>query len=394
MTEKRTSISKILPVMMAYLVMGFVDIVGVAVGYIKHDFELTDKQAQLLPSMIFVWFFVLSVPTGILMGKYGKKTILQVGIVLTALGMLVPLVQYSYPLMLASFVFLGIGNTIVQVALNPLLHDVVPGNKYSSYLSTTQFIKAICSLSGPIIATGMAAYLGNWKLVFLVYLVSSVISGLWLYFTKITEEQSKQSSASFSTCFSLLKNRFVLIMVLGIFLYVGAEVAMNTNIVGFLQNRFGNSLEDASLGISIFFTALMIGRFSGAVLLQWISAGKFFAITSLLSLLGTIGMLFSTSLMISKVLIFIIGLGFANVFPLIFSITVGKLPERVNEISGLMIMAIVGGAIVPPLMGFISSNFGLTASFILIVGIVVYIQAISLLYNRIENQVNLSHHKN
>ncbi len=382
MSTSKISFSKVLPVLLAYIVMGFVDIVGVATGFVKQDFALADKQAQLLPSMIFVWFFILSVPTGILMGRFGKKTMLLTGIGIGALGMLLPFTAYSFPVMLASFIFLGIGNTIVQVAANPLLHDVVPGSKYSSYLSSSQFIKAICSLLGPIITAFMAVKFGNWKLVFLVYAVTSFLSMIWLYLTRIEEQAVEGAPSSFKSCFSLLKNKYVLFMVLGIFLYVGAEVAINTNIVSLLQSRFDISLESASLGISIFFTALMVGRFSGAILLQWVAPGKFFFFTAILSLLGALGLLFSPSLFLSKVVIFVVGLGFANLFPLIFSLTVAKLPERVNEISGLMVMAIAGGAVIPPFMGYLSTNIGIGASFLVVVAVVVYVLVLSIIANR------------
>ncbi|RIJ46476.1 MFS transporter [Maribellus luteus] len=377
MTNSKIKLKLALPVFMSFIVMGFVDIVGVATGYVKQDFGLTDKVAQFLPSMALMWFFFLSVPTGLLIERFGKKMLLNIGMAITGVGMLVPFIHYSFPVMLTAFVFLGIGNTIVQVAANPLLHDVVPKEKYASSLSLAQFIKAICSLLGPIITTFMAAKFGNWKLVFIVYAVTSLISILWLYFTKIEEARSNETVATFKTCFSLLKNKFVLVLVLGIFVTVGADVGMNSNIANFLQNQFDLSLENASLGISIYFTALMIGRFLGAVLLNWISARKFLFITTLVALVSLVAMMFSPNALLARICIFMIGLGSANLFPLIFAIAVDKLPARVNEISGLMIMAVAGGAFIPPVMGYVSSIFGVVASFLVLVIVMVYLLAIS-----------------
>jgi MFS transporter, FHS family, L-fucose permease len=378
MESTKTKTTKVLPVLLAFIVMGFVDIVGVSTGYIKNDFELSDRVAQLLPSMALIWFFVFSVPTGLLLDRFGKKVVLNTGILITGAAMLIPFVHYSYPSMLIAFIFLGIGNTVVQVSINPLLHDVVARDKFSSYMSLSQFIKAISSLLGPIIATFLAIRMGNWKLVFLVYALTSFISVLWLYFTKIEEETLDHIPASFSSCFSLLKNRYILFLVMGIFLVVGSDVGMNSNIATYLQKQHGISLEKASLGISIYFTALMIGRFVGAVILQWVSSRKFLLLTSILALLGMVALLISPSLLLTRIIIFIIGLGSANLFPLIFAIAVEKMPDRVNEISGLMIMAVAGGAFIPPVMGLVSSAFGIVPGFLVLVAVMIYILGISI----------------
>jgi FHS family L-fucose permease-like MFS transporter len=371
--NSKTGLVKTLPVFMSFIVMGFVDIVGVATGFIKKDFGLTDDLAQLIPSMALFWFFVMSVPSGILQDKYGKRRMLNIGMLLTGLGMLIPFFHYSFPVMLAAFVVLGIGNTIVQVSANPLLHDVAPREKYASYMSLSQFIKAIVSLLGPIITTLMASAFGNWKLVFGIYALTSVLSVMWLYFTQIEESKSEHGAATFASCFSLLKNKFIVVMVLGIFMLVGCDVGMNSNIANFLQNNFGLTLERASLGISLYFAALMIGRFSGAIILNWISARKFLLLTSIIALVSLVAMLIVKSVVLVQVAIFMVGLGSANLFPLIFSIAVEKMPGRANEVSGLMIMAVSGGAFLPPLMGLVSTNVGITASFLVLVAAMIYL---------------------
>ena len=373
MNNSKNGIVKTLPVFMSFIVMGFVDIVGVATGFIKKDFGLTDDLAQLIPSMALFWFFVMSVPSGILQDKYGKRRMLNIGMLLTGLGMVIPFLHYSFPVMLAAFIILGIGNTIVQVSANPLLHDVAPREKYASYMSLSQFIKAIVSLLGPVITTLMASAFGNWKLVFGIYALTSVLSVVWLYFTQIEESVSEHGAATFSSCFSLLKNRFIVVMVLGIFMLVGCDVGMNSNIANFLQNNFGFTLERASLGISLYFAALMIGRFSGAIILNWISARKFLLLTAIVALVSLLAMLVVKSVIIVQVAIFMVGLGSANLFPLIFSIAVEKMPGRANEVSGLMIMAVSGGAFLPPLMGLVSTNVGITASFLVLVVAMVYL---------------------
>jgi len=371
--NSKIGFQKMLPVFMSFIVMGFVDIVGVATGFIKKDFSLPDNLAQLIPSMALVWFFLLSVPSGILQDRFGKRRMLNIGMLLTGLGMIIPFIHYSFPVMLVAFIVLGIGNTIVQVSANPLLHDVAPREKYASYMSLSQFIKAIVSLLGPVITALMATMFGNWKLVFAVYAITSTLAVTWLYFTQIEETKSSHGAATFKSCFSLLKNKFIVVMALGIFMLVGADVGMNSNIANFLQNQFGLSLERASLGISLYFTALMIGRFSGAVILNWVSARRFLLLTAIVALISLGGMLLAPSVLVAQIAIFMVGLGSANLFPLIFSIALEKMPDRSNEISGLMIMAVSGGAFLPPLMGLVSTGAGVRASFLVLVAAMIYL---------------------
>jgi len=373
MNNSKIRLHKTLPVFMSFIVMGFVDIVGVATGFIKKDFMLTDNIAQLIPSMALFWFFVLSVPSGILQDRFGKKRMLNIGMILTGIAMVIPFIHYSFPMMLTAFIVLGIGNTIIQVSANPLLHDVSPRDKYSSYMSLSQFVKAIVSLLGPAIAAAMSTMFGNWKLVFIVYAFTSILAIVWLYLTQIEETKSSHNAATFKSCFSLLKNKFILFTALGIFMLVGCDVGMNSNIANFLQNQFGLTLERASLGISLYFTALMIGRFLGAVILNWISARWFLLSTSTLALISLIGMLLAPSIVVVQIAIFMVGLGSANLFPLIFSIALEKMPDRANEISGLMIMAVSGGAFLPPVMGMVSTNYGVKASFLVLVFAMIYL---------------------
>ena len=355
MTAKKSNRRKLLPVFLTFIVMGFVDIIGVATGYIKLDFEVTNFIAQFLPMMVLLWFFVLSVPVGILQDKYGKRNMLNAGMIIQAIGLGLPFLAYSFGMMFVSFVFLGIGNTIIQVSANPLLQDVSPPEKLASYLSTSQFLKSIISFAGPLIATFMAVHFGDWRLVLAVYGLTSILAAAWLSATPIKETRAEDQPATFSSCFSLLKNRFVAFMALSIFLIVGAEVAMNTNIAQILMAKFGLSLEKTAVGISIFYAGETIARFTGAILLNWIKPRRFLLLIAAVSLAGVAGILLAPTFFLALTAIFITGLGAGNMFPVIFSLSLEKMPERANEISGLLIMSVSGGAAVPPLVGFVST---------------------------------------
>jgi fucose permease len=378
MTAKSIKINHLIPLLVAYVVMGFVDIVGVSTGFIQRDFNLPDDSAQLIPAMVFLWFFLLSVPIGLLQEKFGRRKMLNLGMFISGLGMILPFIHYSFPVMLSAFIFLGIGNTIVQVPINPLLHDVVPREKYSSFMSFAQFIKAISSLMGPVITTFVAINFGNWKLVFAVYAAVSFLTVLWMSFTSIEESKPEREAASFKSSVKLINNSFVFFLVLGIFLSVGAEVGINSNLANYLLNIFHISLEDASLNISIYYTALMIGRLSGALLLNWVIPRKFLLYTAILALTGILILVFSPTLTIAKIAIFITGLGSANLFPIMFTININKNPDRANELSGLMIMSVVGGAVIPPLMGLTTVNFGIWFSMLIPVSCIVYIFLLSI----------------
>jgi Fucose permease len=378
MNASKISSLKIFPVLFSFIVMGFVDIIGVATGYVKQDFALTDFIAQFLPMMVLLWFFVLSVPAGVLQDKYGKRNMLNIGMVIQAIGLGLPFIHYSFPMMFASFILLGIGNTVIQVSANPLLQDVTPSDKLASFMSTSQFVKAIISFSGPIIATFMASHMGNWKLVFAVYGITSLLAALWLSMTPIKESKPERKPASFSSCFSLLKNRFVALMALSIFLIVGAEVSINTNISTILISKFEVPLETAALGISFFFAGETISRFLGAIILNVIKPRLFLLLIVLLSLSGVAGVFLAPTNAVAFGAVFVIGLGAGNMFPIIFSLALEKMPERANEISGLLIMAVSGGAVIPLIMGLVSTLAGPIAS-ISVVGLcMLYILWVSL----------------
>ena len=370
---RKTSFKSFLPVLFSFYVMGFVDIVGVATGYVKQDFNLSPSVAQLLPSMVFVWFALMSIPTGIFQDRKGKKLTVILGMILTGIGLLVPFVVYSYFTVVIGFVLLGIGNTILQVSANPLLIDVSEESAKVANLSLSQFVKAIASMLGPIITAGLAVYMGNWKLVFPIYAVLSVLSSVWLYSIKIDESNPVKEAASLTTVLQILKHRFVIVMIMSVFAMVGFDVAMNSNIASYLQGRFDISLEVASIGISIYFAALMIGRLAGAVLLRKLDAKYFLTISTVLTLIGLFGIILINDLFTVQVMIFVTGLGFANLFPIIFGITVESRPEYANEISGLIILFVCGGAVIPPIMGLVSQYYGVALSMGVLVLCILYV---------------------
>ena len=372
--KQETTMSKVLPVLFGFFIMGFVDVVGIATNYVKSDFGLTDSVANLLPMMVFLWFAVFSIPTGLLMNKIGRKKTVVLSMVITFIAMLIPLLVYQFEVILVAFALLGIGNTILQVSLNPLLTNVVRGDRLTSSLTWGQFIKAIASFLGPIIAGFAAASLGNWKLLFPIFAFVTLLSSLWLYFTTIEEEPIKGKTSSFIECFRLLGDKTILLLFLGIFLVVGVDVGLNTTIPKFLMERCGMLLEKAGLGTSLYFIARTTGAFVGAILLVKFSARKFFIISMFVAIAALVTALMLSTLWAILTMIFLLGFAVANVFSIVFSAALQKKPERANEISGLMIMGVSGGALFPWLMGVVSDTYhSQGAAFAVLLGLLCYL---------------------
>jgi fucose permease len=380
-----------IPVFLAFLCMGFGDVVGPLTGLIKQEFQLSNVLAQMIPFMGFLMFGLLSIPIGVIQDKYGRRNNLLTGLFLALLGMTIPyLFNFStFGAILLGIFLLGTGATFLQVSGNPLMRDVSPEGKYSRNLSLAQFVKAIGTLSGALIPLLAANFWGlDWRILFPVYSVALLITIIWIWLAPVREKNAdKANRATLISSLRLLNNRFVFLMVSGIFLYVGAEVSMSSGLPIFLHDRFDLDIEKLGLlGTLFFFIALMSGRFLGALILNYIRARLFLKISLLISVLGFMG-LFVHDQGISMTGIFLIGLGFANIFPLIFSITVDAMPERGNELSGLMVTAIVGGTIIPLIMGFVADMSNTGFGFIVPVVCIVYLIVLSFSVPQLKKEV-------
>lgn len=369
---------KLIPVMFCFFAMGFVDLVGIATNYVKEDFNLTDTTANLFPSMVFFWFLIFSVPIGMLMNKIGRRKTVLLSLGVTALALLIPTVHYSFTGMLISFSFLGIGNTLMQVSLNPLISNIVSGDKLSSSLTFGQFVKAIASFVAPLIAAWASMQFDNWRLLFPIFFVIAVLAVIALGVTSIQEEDEKGETSTFAECFALLGDKVVLISFIGIMCHVGIDVGTNVTAPKILMDRLGLTLNDAGFAASIYFLFRTIGCFTGAVLLSRMSNKLFFTISALLMILGMGGLFFFHTLMPIYICVALIGLGNSNIFPILFSQAILHLPHKKNEVSGLMIMGLFGGTVFPLLMGVASDALhSQTGAVIVMFAGVIYLMLIS-----------------
>lgn len=345
----------LIPIMICFLVMGFVDVVGIATNYVKADFGLSDTMANLLPSMVFVWFLVFSVPTSMLMNRIGRKNTVVISIFVTMLALILAVVDYTFVTIMISFALLGIGNTLLQVSLNPLVKNVISGDKYASALTFGQFVKAIVAFSAPIIAVWGVTRFDNWRAIFLIFLAVAVIALVYLWLTPIKEEKYMGKTSSFTDCFSLLTNSFILLSFVGIMCHVGLDVGISTTAPRLLTERLGMDLGGgAGYATSVYFLFRTLGCFAGTFILARWSAKKFFTLSVGMMLVALIGLLFVDTLNALYVCIAFIGFGNSNMFPIMFSQATSHMPTKENEVSGLMIMGLIGGAIFPLFMGIFS----------------------------------------
>ncbi|MFO7768025.1 MAG: MFS transporter [bacterium] len=376
---------KTIPIFAAFFIMGFGDAVGTLVGFVQEEFAISPAMAGLLPLAGFLAYGIFSVPFGVLGEKKGKKAVLLISLAIVLAGELIPVLSIErYLYVLVAIFLIGLGMTGLQVAGNPMMRDVsAPGN-YSRNLTFAQFIKSIGSNTAPYVVPLVVALGLAWEAIFSIYALVAAGTLLTVAALRIggngergAEEVASAPPATVRTSFALLKDPYVAAMVGAIFLYVGAEVGMNSWIATYLQRRFGFDIASmATLGIGFFLTSLAVGRLLGSIVLNFLSPRRFFVITSVLATLGVAGLFLpSRGMVIAS--IFLAGLAFGNIFPLIFSIAIDDMPHRSSELSGLMVMAIVGGAVVPSLMGLVAEA-SVTLTFVIPLAIFIYITILSL----------------
>lgn len=343
--------------------MGFVDLVGIASNYVKQDLSLTDSQANILPSLVFLWFLIFSVPTSMLMNKIGRRQTVLLSLGLTLLALVLPILGNGYYLMLVSFSLLGIGNAVMQTSLNPLISSIVSQDKLASSLTFGQFVKAIASFLAPYLAmwgaTAVLPDLGlGWRILFPIYAVVSLLSILMLGGINIDEARSEDKSSSFAECFALLSKPAILFSFIGIMCHAGIDVGLNTTAPKILQERLGLSLTEAGFATSLYFIFRTLGCLSGSVILRYISSRTFFMIGVMMMVLSMIGLAVCQTQGFLYVSIALAGFGNSNIFPIIFSQAIGNAEGKENEASGLMIMGIFGATLFPLAMGYASDSLG------------------------------------
>ncbi|HRQ17893.1 MFS transporter [Agriterribacter sp.] len=392
---------KTFPVYLIFLAMGLIDSVGPMVSLAKESFKISTAMASLLPMLGYIMYGLLSVPIGLLQDKKGKKFIMNLGLSIALTGLIIPIVSGMFGKMvvdssslmqfykiLAAILLLGAGGAILQVSGNPVMRDISEAGQYSKNLSLAQSFITIGSSLGFLLPVVMFHAFGlDWSILFPFFAGIVLMGIIWINSIRIRERSdSTDNHATFRSCFSLLKNGYVFMMVAGIFIYCGVEIAMSAHVPILLKEKFNVSVEKMGLLISwsLFYLPILSGRFLGSWIMSRITPKRLLLLTVLFSLLG-FGLIFSNSFVLTLIGIFFVGLGFANIFPLIFSITIDYMPGHTNALSGLMVSAIIGGAFIPPVMGMVADSFSIQIAFIVPVLSILYLLCVAIV-----NNVNIS----
>lgn len=357
-------------VMLCFFAMGFVDLVGIASNFVKKDLGLNDATANVFPSLVFFWFLIFSVPTGVLMNKIGRKRTVLLSLVVTVASLLLPLSGESFALMLVSFSLLGIGNALMQTSLNPLVATVVRDGHLASTLTFGQFVKAIASFMAPYIAAwgatqAIPSFGLGWRVLFPIYMIIGIAASLFLLSTPIQEDgpafagdTAPSVGQQFGRCFRLLGKPIVLLSFIGIMCHVGIDVGTNTTAPKILMERLGMKLNDAVFATSLYFIFRTIGCLTGSFFLRVVNNRFFFVVSVILMALSMLGLFAGTSKVVLYTAIALVGYGNSNIFSLVFAQALQSVPDKQNEVSGLMIMGLFGGTVFPLIMGFASDGWG------------------------------------
>jgi len=366
--------------MLCFFAMGFVDLVGIASNYVKADLNLSDSMANTLPSLVFLWFLIFSIPTSLLMNKIGRKNTVLLSLVMTLAALVIPVFTLHFTMLLLSFSLLGIGNAIMQTSLNPLVDSVMKGGASASTLTFGQFIKSIASFLAPIIASWGAVndvFGFGWRVLYPIYLGVGVLATLLLLGTKPPSDSSevekpeKSMGQQFAGALALLCPRkhspsgeveggssFILLCFLAIVCHVGIDVGASVTAPKILMERLGITLNDAAYIATVYFVAKAAGSFSGSFIMKFLKDWTFLLLSVLMMVVAVFGLLFGKDSTIIYASVALMGYGNGNPFSIVFARALQAVPEKKNEVSGLLIMGICGGAVFPMLMGAASDVVG------------------------------------
>lgn len=373
---KNSSIIKVIPVLAAFFVMGFCDIVGISSDYMQTSFGWSSTMTGFVPSMVFIWFLFLGIPVGNKMNKWGRKNTVLISMLVTIVGMFLPLIVYSSVTCIIAYVLLGIGNALLQISLNPLLNNVIQDQRMlTSSLTAGQVIKAVSSLVGPEIVLFATLRFGpeHWYYCFPILGVITLFFALWLMFTPIKREQSVSETISMADSFSLLKDKIILILFLGIFFIVGVDVATNYISSKLMAVRYDWSAEQVKFAPQVYFLSRTIGALLGTFLLARISGIRYFRVNIIACAASLLLLMFVDGATLNLLCIGGIGFFASSVFSIIYSLAFQECPSKMNQISGLMITAVAGGGVVTPILGFAIDLGGITAGLFVVLLCVAYL---------------------
>lgn len=336
--------------MFGFIVMGILDIVGVLKNFIQDDFGIPEKAAGLIPSACFLWFLILAVPIGVMMGRFGRKNTVTAGMAVCVMGLVLPpLFRLSLAAHLAAMALLGIGGTMLVVGLPPLLCAVVPEDKLAGTMSISSAFKTFTAVSVPLLIAVFSKNSMGWQASLPVLGLFALGGAVWLQLSPVDETPS-YSMTSVRSTFSLLGEKTMRRCFLLQILVVGFDIGLITFFPRIVQSRIGISLAAASAISAAYPVAKMAAAFAGGLLLLKVSRKKYVVASLCLMAAGIVTTIFAESGVPLLAGVVLIGAGYANLYTIVYARAAAGYPDKGNEVSSLMITSLAGGATVPLLV--------------------------------------------
>ncbi|WP_444890931.1 sugar MFS transporter [Microbulbifer sp. DLAB2-AA] len=372
-----------------FFMWGFITCLNdILIPYLKGIFELNYAQAMLVQFCFFGAYFLVSLPAGSLVSKIGYQKGIVTGLTIAVLGCLlfIPAERMEvYGLFLGALFILASGITILQVSANPYVAALGNERTAPSRLTLTQGFNALGTTVAPqfgalliLPAAGVAVGAVSASVIEVPYLIlAATLSVLALVFAFLNlpsiVSNTSQTPSEVGEA-SAWNYRHLVLGAVAIFVYVGAEVSIGSFLVNFIAEDSIAGLEEskAAFYISLYWGGAMVGRFAGALIMRFISAGKVLAICALgscLLLLITV----AGSGYLAMYAVLAVGLCNSIMFPTIFSLALARLGKAASQGSGILCLAIVGGAIVPLLQGLLADQVGIQLAFVLPIFCYLYI---------------------
>jgi FHS family L-fucose permease-like MFS transporter len=367
-----------------FFMWGFITCLNdILIPHLRGVFNLSYTQAMLIQSCFFGAYFLVSLPAGFIVKKLGFQKGIVLGLFIAALGCLAfypAAMLLSYPVFLFALFILASGITILQVSANPFVSLLGNPATASSRLTLTQAFNSLGTTVAPFfgsylildhVAEGMTQASNSAEAVQMPYVLLAatllVLAAIFTWLKLPTIETNEIEDVNFSKSSGSIWNyRHLVLGAVGIFVYVGAEVSIGSFLVSFLNEpTIANLAEaDAAKYIAYYWGGAMVGRFIGAAVMQKIPAGKVLALNATLAMvLITIAILSSGQMAMWSILL--VGLCNSIMFPAIFSLALSGLGKFTSQGSGILCLAIVGGAIIPLMQGGVADFIGIQYSFIL-----------------------------
>ncbi|MDE1157745.1 MAG: sugar MFS transporter [Neorhizobium sp.] len=383
-----------------FFMWGFITCLNdILIPHLKNVFSLNYTQSMLIQLCFFGAYFIVSLPAGALVKRISYKWGIVVGLVIAAIGcaLFIPAASYRvYGLFLGALFVLAAGVTVLQVAANPYVTELGAPETAASRLTLTQAFNALGTTIAPLFgaflilsaATGAvtnatpeqidvmrAAEAGAVRFPYLILAIAFLVLAAIFAALKLPHVEEEQHAASEGADRpSAWSYRHLVLGAVGIFVYVGGEVSIGSFLVNFLASPdIGNIAEaDAAHYVSYFWGGAMIGRFIGSFAMRYIDDGKALTFNAVIAALLLLLTILSTG-HVAMWSVLLIGLFNSIMFPTIFSLALKGLGRHTSQGSGILCLAIVGGAILPVVQGALADTIGIQLAFFMPIICYIYI---------------------